>query len=153
MNTFSRIADSSGYPVTVRAGQARGGDYVRSPDNRVMYVLKWNGVASLDSRQDLDSFLDEVLSLPDVAEHLEDVSLELAEAFARSAGGETLRSLRIRSGLSQTQLGVLLGTSQAAVSEYERGTRELSYEKLKLLSSSLSVEPNELFRAIENGKA
>jgi len=50
-----------------------------------------------------------------------------------------IRSLREKAGLTQVQLAENVGVSQAAVSEWELGKADPSYETLKRLAPALKV--------------
>lgn len=55
---------------------------------------------------------------------------------------EKMKQLRQRSGLSQEDLGRLLGVSKQAVSMYERGARSVDLETLNKLADIFSVDIN-----------
>jgi transcriptional regulator with XRE-family HTH domain len=63
----------------------------------------------------------------------------------------TLRTLRLSKGLSQKELSTKLGTSQAAVSEYESRQRKPAEDMIRSLSESLEVDFNTLMEALANG--
>lgn len=58
--------------------------------------------------------------------------------------GERVRALRLARDLTQTQLAKILGTSQTALSETERGNRGLTVQQVVKLSRSLKVTPNDI---------
>jgi transcriptional regulator with XRE-family HTH domain len=51
--------------------------------------------------------------------------------------GNTIRGLRTRHGISQRQLALRAGTSQAAISQLESGRRDLSVETLERILLAL----------------
>lgn len=53
--------------------------------------------------------------------------------------GGNLQVIRIGHGLSQAELGRLVGASQAAISAYERNFREPSFEMCEKLADALNV--------------
>ncbi|WP_397602237.1 helix-turn-helix domain-containing protein [Silvanigrella sp.] len=53
--------------------------------------------------------------------------------------GKTLKEIRIARGLNQTEFANLIGISESAVCQYERGGRYPSAEILAKISSSLNV--------------
>lgn len=53
--------------------------------------------------------------------------------------GERLRSARLKTGLSQTELGKAVGLSQSMVGALERGDREPSVETARALADRLGV--------------
>lgn len=53
--------------------------------------------------------------------------------------GETLKNLRDIKGITQKQLGKLLGVSRATIAGYETKNHQPDYEKLELLSHYFEV--------------
>lgn len=58
--------------------------------------------------------------------------------------GERVRALRQRAGLTQVRLAKMLGTSQAALSQIERGSRGLTVQQVVKLGRALKATPNEI---------
>ena len=58
--------------------------------------------------------------------------------------GERVRALRMARDLTQTALARILGTSQTALSEMERGNRGLTVQQVVKLSRALKVTPNDI---------
>jgi transcriptional regulator with XRE-family HTH domain len=58
--------------------------------------------------------------------------------------GERVRGLRLAHDLTQTRLAKLLGTSQTALSEMERGNRGLTVQQVVKLARALKATPNEI---------
>lgn len=56
----------------------------------------------------------------------------------------TIRDLRIRCGLSQTQLASLMGVTQGAVNQWESGATHPKIMLLPKLASALGVTVDEL---------
>ena len=56
-----------------------------------------------------------------------------------------IREYRLKAGLSQRQLGVLLGRCRSAVSLWERGLRMPSAARLFQLASELGTAPQALY--------
>ncbi|MDE3075131.1 MAG: helix-turn-helix transcriptional regulator [Chloroflexota bacterium] len=67
---------------------------------------------------------------------------ELLQAF-----GDTVRSLRLRAGLSQEELARRAGLHFTYVSSVERGERNISLRNIHALASALGVAVSELFRS------
>lgn len=53
--------------------------------------------------------------------------------------GENLQALRLGHGLSQSELGEMVGASQAAISAYERNFREPNFEMCEKLADAMNV--------------
>ena len=58
--------------------------------------------------------------------------------------GELIKNIRIERGLSQEELGNLLGVTKVSVCGYERGTRTPTMEVFLRLLDVLEVTPNQL---------
>lgn len=58
--------------------------------------------------------------------------------------GDRLKEKRLEKGLSQEQLGSLIGVSKVAIWNYENGKENPKYEKLENLIDELDVEPDYL---------
>jgi len=67
--------------------------------------------------------------------------------------GDTVRTLRLHNGWSQTRLAEELGTSQSHVARIERGTENLTIETCRKLSRALGVDLNTLDRALKRQEA
>src|ERR1700742_1045518 len=59
--------------------------------------------------------------------------------------GTAIRLQRMKLGLSQTQLGKLLGVTFQQVQKYEQGTNSVASTRIGDLCQALNVSPNELF--------
>lgn len=57
---------------------------------------------------------------------------------------DVLRSLRLKSGLSQEELGKKLGLAKSTISMYESGTREPNLEVLEAIADTFNVDMNTL---------
>jgi len=72
------------------------------------------------------------------------------DAFTKTLNrqiGKRLRAARILRGLSQEQLGEIVGVSFQQIQKYENGTNGLSPARMKRLAESLGVTINHLFGA------
>lgn len=67
--------------------------------------------------------------------------------------GDTVRTLRLRKGWSQTRLAEMLGTSQSHVARIERGTENLTIETCRKLSRALGIDMNTLDQALKQQEA
>lgn len=70
-----------------------------------------------------------------------------------SEDGDTVRTLRLRKGWSQTRLGEELGTSQSHVARIERGTENLAIQTCRKLARALDVDLNTLDQALKRQEA
>lgn len=97
---------------------------------------------------DFDALMAELENDPTNAQELAAASTWVADTYyARE--GETLRTARLRKGLSQVQLSALLQTSQSQVAKIESGKVDLQQSTLLKLSTALDLDANTLFRLIE----
>lgn len=61
-----------------------------------------------------------------------------------------LKQIRIRKGLTQSELASKCGVTQQAISQYESGYREPNLEMLKKLASALECTVDELLEDNED---
>lgn len=64
-------------------------------------------------------------------------------------GPATLGALRLRAGLTQSQLAKLTGQPQSAISRLESGSESPSLDRAKLFADALNVSLDEYHRALE----
>lgn len=76
----------------------------------------------------------------------------VAETFYNE-DGDTVRTLRLRMGWSQTRLADALGTSQSHIARIERGTENLTIETCRKLASALAIDLNTLDQALKRQEA
>ena len=76
----------------------------------------------------------------------------VAEQFY-AEDGDTVRSLRLRKGWSQSRLAEALGTSQSHIARIERGTENLALETCRKLCNALGIDMNTLDLALKNQEA
>ncbi len=67
--------------------------------------------------------------------------------------GELIKSMRLRSGVSQRSLARRAGTTQASISRIEAGLEEPSYERFRAITQSLGYEPEVHIRPIAAHRA
>ena len=61
---------------------------------------------------------------------------------------ETIKTIRLKKGLSQAQLADLMGTKQPYISRIEKGTENFMLSTMRELSTALEIDMNTLERAI-----
>lgn len=136
---------------TFHVSRNGGGRISCSTDNVVIEICDRSQELALpDGARLLDDFLDEFERLPEIAKHLPDARKSLGEEWAAREGA-TLRDLRLLRGLSQTEFGELIGSSQAAVSAYEKRSQKPGEDVLRRMASALEVDFNTLMDALANG--
>lgn len=59
--------------------------------------------------------------------------------------GSRIKEERIKQGLTQEELGNMIGVSKTTISYYERGKEQPKMEKLKKLTEVLNLTPNYIF--------
>ena len=72
----------------------------------------------------------------------------VAETFY-GEDGDTVRTLRLRKGWSQSRLAKALETSQSHVARIERGTENLTIETCRKISKALEIDMNTLDQALK----
>jgi len=78
---------------------------------------------------------------------MEDARRWLADEF-HGDDGITLRTLRMRKGLSQLQLATAIGTSQPHIARIEGGADNLNIDTCRRIASVLEVDMNSLDQAL-----
>ena len=58
--------------------------------------------------------------------------------------GENIRKTRLKIGLTQAQLGEMLGKSDNVITNWEKGTNRPDADMIEKLCSMLKISPNEL---------
>lgn len=80
---------------------------------------------------------------------MEDARRWVADKF-HAEDGTTLRTLRLRKGLSQQQLAEAVGTSQPYIARTETGTNNLTIDTCRRLADVLGVDLNSLDQALQH---
>jgi len=70
----------------------------------------------------------------------------MAKWYGQALDGDRVKALRQERSLSQIELALLAGTTQATISEIERGKRRVQYRTTRALASALGVEPRDLLQ-------
>ena len=60
-----------------------------------------------------------------------------------------LRTARKQAGLTQTEMGELIGEDQSFVAKYERGVRRLDAVELLVITRALKANPFTILRRVE----
>ena len=66
----------------------------------------------------------------------------------RGRGAVVIKELRIKSGMTQEQLAEMLGVTQGAVAQWEKGLTHPAYETLPKLAKVFGVTVDDLFRKV-----
>ena len=64
--------------------------------------------------------------------------------IAYKRGGEHVRDLRLRKGITQTELATMLGTAQAAIAAIEHGQRGVRVQQVVKIARALGSTPNDI---------
>lgn len=100
------------------------------------------------------SFASLVKTLESSDEHSK--SLKEARAWVGNelfgASRDSIKSIRLEKGLSQTQLANLLETSQSHVARIESGKSDIIFSTFEKLCAALEVQPNQLFQILKNNR-
>lgn len=102
-----------------------------------------------DGTSDLFAFLDEFDDNAALAEHLPDARKDVGAAF-EEAEGLTVRVLRLKKAMSQSDLATAINTSQAAISAIENRARKPGEDTIRDLARVLEVDFNTLMEALSN---
>lgn len=70
---------------------------------------------------------------------------------ARRQVGWNLRRIRVAKGMSQERLALEAGIDRAYVGRVERGSENVTLDRIETLAKTLGVEVSELFREVEDG--
>lgn len=135
--------------VVPRANGTRAA-YIRNAGSNVVTVNFGSPTSLPAVVADVFDFLDEFDQSPAVSDFLPDARREVGAAL-EAVEGLTLRTLRMRKGLSQQDLAAAIGTSQAAVSSIENRNRKPGEDNLRALASVLEIDFNTLMEALDNG--
>lgn len=99
-----------------------------------------------------DALMDHLENDPENSEDLAAASRWVAEKFYADEG-ETLRTARLKRGLSQKQLAALLGTSQPHVANLEKGTTDPLFSTVTKLCEALSIDINSVQSMLEKQRS
>ena len=69
--------------------------------------------------------------------------------FDNKKVGETIRTLRIKKGLTQEVLSGLAGIARTHLTMIENGTKQANFETVWRIALALEMNPNELVAEIE----
>ena len=68
------------------------------------------------------------------------------------AGELDIKSARLKAGMTQKELGKILGVTKQTIINYEKGTTEPSWERLEDIAKALKIDVDELFPYSEFGE-
>ena len=97
----------------------------------------------------LSSFIDDWVADPEKSEAFTEAMIWTGEMLSELDNGETIKTLRLKKGLSQSQLANLMQTSQPHIARIEKGRDSMTLETLCKLSEHLAVDYNTLVCAIK----
>lgn len=83
---------------------------------------------------------------------LEDARRWVADTF-HGQEGDTVRTLRLRKGWSQSQLAEAISSSQSHIARIERGTENLAVQTCRRLCHALGIDMNTLDQALRRQEA
>jgi DNA-binding transcriptional regulator YiaG len=139
------------YQFYIQRGNGGRVSCVSSTASSVVHVDRSQEHAIPESAELLDSFLDAFIARSDISLHMPSARRELARSYLDKGEPVNLRTLRLNKGWSQSDLASALGTSQAAVSEYESRRRKPAEDMIRNLAGTLEVDFNTLMDALANG--
>lgn len=68
------------------------------------------------------------------------------------AGELDIKSARLKAGMTQKELGKILGVTKQTIINYEKGTTEPSWERLEDIAKALKIDVDDLFPYSEFGE-
>lgn len=68
------------------------------------------------------------------------------------AGELDIKTARLKAGMTQKELGKILGVTKQTIINYEKGTTEPSWERLEDIAKALKIDVDELFPYSEFGE-
>ncbi|MGV4330553.1 helix-turn-helix transcriptional regulator [Streptococcus thermophilus] len=68
------------------------------------------------------------------------------------AGELDIKSARLKAGMTQKELGEILGVTKQTIINYEKGTTEPSWERLEDIAKALKIDVDDLFPYSEFGE-
>ena len=102
---------------------------------------------ALPNHVSLDDLESRLLAIPGMQKHMASARPWVAETLYKDE--KTLRALRLRSGLTQSQLAAKIGTSQPHMARMERGSGDVMRDTMRKLASALSVDMNTIDEALQ----
>lgn len=111
-------------------------------------VQKFSVTVLSQKHNDFDAFMAELEADPANAQELKDAGTWIADTFYAEEG-ETLRTVRIRKGLTQAQLAAALETSQAQIAKIESGRADLRLSTMRKLMQALDLDANQLHAMLD----
>lgn len=111
----------------------------REKKNALLEELPWN-ISENEKKEALNSLADEYITF---------VSKEYSVAAKESGKASRLKEMRIKNGLSQSQLAGASGVPLRTIQQYEQGQKDINRaraEYLIRLSSALNCEPSSLLQ-------
>lgn len=73
-------------------------------------------------------------------------------ATVLQAGELDIKSARLKAGMTQKELGKILGVTKQTIINYEKGTTEPNWERLEEIAKALKIDVDELFPYSELGE-
>ncbi|MFR0690212.1 helix-turn-helix domain-containing protein [Enterobacterales bacterium AE_CKDN230030158-1A_HGKHYDSX7] len=151
MNSITLFrSESNGLTGSLRRSVSRETAAGTSLPANVFPLVRTFAVTALSqSHNDFDALIAELEAEPESARELAEAGAWVAETFYAEEG-DTIRTCRMRKGLSQAQLGKLLNTSQPQVAKIESGRVDLQHSTIIRLMDVLGVDANAMFEMIKN---
>lgn len=147
---FCQRADAGGRPVVY------GGDGSAATRRAFMTASAWPAQTPIpDKYASLSEADDLVAMLVDMGldDHIVQAKTELSAEIERDTGAPTLRTLRLRQGLSQQELADAVGSVQVQISRLETGRQEMGLAFAARLAKALDVDVTAIECAVRAGAA
>ncbi|MDU9399029.1 helix-turn-helix transcriptional regulator [Pseudomonas sp. zfem003] len=97
---------------------------------------------------DFDAFMEALDSSAEHKEGMKEARLWVAEQLYAEEG-DTIKSLRLKKGLTQKQLAQIIGTSQPQIAKLEKGLGDPLQSTCRRLREALGISADELEKAMD----
>jgi ribosome-binding protein aMBF1 (putative translation factor) len=104
---------------------------------------------AINGESSLDDLIAEFSQNPSFAKAFKEANAEIADLYY-SDEGLTVRTLRLKAGLTQGQLAKAIESAQAHVSRIEAGSQDVYTDTVDKLAAALGVTAAEVLDAIRN---
>lgn len=99
---------------------------------------------------DIDDLFEELSKDESFAKESKAAGLWVAETYY--PGESSLKTIRLKSGLSQKQLATLIGTQQPMIARMENGDTNSTIDTIEKLAAALNANPLDLYKTLRKAR-